>query len=423
MTIRTTAAALAAGVLAVGLAGAAGAQEILFWSTQATPVEESQAMREAVLAGFGKPVTYSAQEPGPFMTRIQAELKAGSGAITVIGGLHGEFANIPDGLVDLSGIVPEGAINARYLDLGKLGTGEQKYLPWMQATYVMAANKQALQYLPQGADINALTYEQLAAWGKAMAEATRSPKIGFPAGPKGLMHRFFQGYLYPSYTGSPVVKFKSPEAEKMWTAFRDLWSYVTPASTGYAFMQEPLLTGEVWVAWDHVARLKDALNQKPDDFVVFPVPAGPAGRAHMPVLTGIGIPKTTNALEDAKALVAYMEKPESQIAMMKATGFFPVVEVQLPADVPNSIKMLQPVVAAQSAAKDSLPVLLPMGLGDAGGRYNKAFSDTFQRIVLSGQDIREVLDQQAQALQAIFDDKGAPCWAPDPVSDGPCKVQ
>ncbi len=93
------------------------------------------------------------------------------------------------------------------------------------------------------------------------------------------MHRFFQGYLYPSYTGSPVVKFKSPEAEAMWTSFRDFWTTsVTPASTGYAFMQEPLLTGEVWVAWDHVARLKDALNQKPDEFVVVPG-AGRPGQA------------------------------------------------------------------------------------------------------------------------------------------------
>ena len=42
-------------------------------------------------------------------------------------------------------------------------------------------------------------------------------------------------------------------------------------------MQEPLLTGEVWVAFDHVARLADAFNQKPDDFVAFPAPAGPGG--------------------------------------------------------------------------------------------------------------------------------------------------
>ncbi len=39
--------------------------------------------------------------------------------------------------------------------LGKLGGDKQLYIPWMQATYVMAANKQALKHLPAGADINA----------------------------------------------------------------------------------------------------------------------------------------------------------------------------------------------------------------------------------------------------------------------------
>ena len=52
---------------------ASSAQELLFWSNQAQPVEEAQAMRDNVLAGFGKPVTYQPQEPGPFVTRIKAE--------------------------------------------------------------------------------------------------------------------------------------------------------------------------------------------------------------------------------------------------------------------------------------------------------------------------------------------------------------
>ena len=45
------------------------------------------------------------------------------------------------------------------MQLGKLGTGQQMYIPWMQATYFMVANKQALPYLPTGADLNALTYD------------------------------------------------------------------------------------------------------------------------------------------------------------------------------------------------------------------------------------------------------------------------
>ena len=72
---------------------------------------------------------------------------------------------------------------------------------------------------------------------------------------------------------------------------KQLWEYTHPQSLTYAFMQDPLLSGEVLLGWDHVARLKTALDQRPDDFVAFPVPAGPKARAYMPVLAGMAIPK------------------------------------------------------------------------------------------------------------------------------------
>ncbi len=122
--------------------------------------------------------------------------------------MHGDLIELSDGLADLSDLDTSG-VNETFLELGKLGTDEQKYIPWMQATYIMAANKKALEFLPEGADINALSYDQLIAWSKTLAEETGSPKFGFPAGPKGLKHRFFQGYLYPSYTNSMVTKFRS----------------------------------------------------------------------------------------------------------------------------------------------------------------------------------------------------------------------
>ncbi len=88
-----------------------------------------------------------------------------------------------------------------------------------------------------------------------------------------------------------VTKFRSAEAETGWNKFKELWQYTNPNSTNYAFMQEPLLTEEVWVAFDHIARLAEAFNQKPDDFVAFPAPAGPAGRGFMPVVAGVAIPE------------------------------------------------------------------------------------------------------------------------------------
>ncbi len=416
-------AAFAAGFTAA--ATTAQAQSLLFWSTQANPVEEAQAMRDNVLSGFDGEVDFQPQEEGPFMTRIEAELEAGSGQIDVIGALHGSFASVPDGLADLSPVVAglSSPASAAYVELGKLGTPEQKYVPWMQATFIMAANRQALEYLPDGADINALTYDQLIQWATNLAENTGGPKFGLPAGPQGLIHRFVQGALYPSFTDSMVTKFRSAEAEAMWGTVKELWAVTNPSSTNYGFMQEPLITGEVWVAWDHIARLANAFNERPDDFVAFPSPAGPTGRGFMPVIAGLGVPVTAEDPEASNGLVAYMMQPETQIATLRATNFYPVVEVTLPDDMPMSVRISGPAIAAQAGSPDANPGLLPIGLGPAGGEFNTAYRDTFERILLAGHDVRQVLDQQADTIRTLMNTAGAPCWAPDPASDGPCPVE
>jgi len=399
------------------------AEELLFWSTQARPVEEAQAMREEVLAGFdGGEVDYQPQDGGPFLTRLRAEIEANRGTIAAVGALHGELTAFADAFADLSAIDVSGASPA-LVALGTLGTGEQRYVPWMQATYLMAANKAALEHLPDGADVNALTYEELIAWGRTMAEATGSPKIGLPAGPQGLRHRVVQGYFYPSFTDSMVTRFRSDDAVAMWETVKELWSVTNPRSTSYNFMQEPLLADEVWVAIDHTARLADAFNQRPDDFIAFPAPAGPTGRGFMPVVAGIAVPTTAPDPEASMALVSYMLEPATQIATLRATNFFPVVDVELPGDMPASVQASGKAIALQSGAPDANPGLLPVGLGDLGGQFNQVYIDTFERIVLAGQPIRAVLDSQAEELRRIVTEAGAPCWAPDAASEGPCPVE
>jgi len=414
-----------ASAIAVGLSAlvASTAQaETLFWATQAKPVEEAQAMREKVLSGFAGEVDFQPSDTGPWLTRIEAELTAGSGKIGLLGALHGDFISLDNDLADLSDINVDG-VNNTFLDLGMLGSGEQKYIPWMQATYVMAANKKALEHLPEGADINALTYDQLIDWSKNMADATGSAKFGFPAGPKGLKHRFFQGYLYPSFTNSMVTKFASDEAEVAWNKFKELWSYTNPGSTNFSFMQEQLLTEEVWVAFDHTARLADAFNERPDDFIAFPAPAGPTGRGFMPVVVGVGIPRTAPDMAAAKELLAYMTKPETQIETLRTTNFFPVVDVELPDDMPAAVQISGAAIAAMSGSPDANPGLLPVGLGDLGGKFNAVYVDAFERIVLAGQDVRDVLNDQADTLRGLMVEADAPCWAPDIASDGPCPVE
>ena len=228
--------------------------------------------------------------------------------------LHGTFPNLlaANALEDLTPFVAklnDRPIVKEFMTLGKLGTDKQYYIPWMQATYVMVANKKALQYLPAGASIDSLTYAQLAEWGKNITAATKEKKIGFPAGPTGLMHRLTQGYLYPSYTGGLVTTYRSDDAVKMWTDFKAIWEYYQ--STIDHLQQHagsaPLRRG-MGHHRSHRAR-GQCFQEQADDFVAAPAPAGPKGRYYMSVLAGLGIMKGTPNRAGAEALIEYLTRP------------------------------------------------------------------------------------------------------------------
>jgi multiple sugar transport system substrate-binding protein len=399
---------------------------VVMLSSQLNPVEEAEKMRTAILANFAGEVEFIGAEPGPFNDQVRAQEEAGSGEISVVGGLHGDFsAFAAEGLLmDLTDLVPEvGDVNAEYLELGKLGTEEQLYIPWMQATYIMAARQEAMEYLPDGADINALTWQQITEWGANIQAATGERRLGFPAGEDGLWHRFFQGYAYPAFTGGVNTTFASSQAEEMWTWLKDTWQYVNPQSTTYGFMQEPLQSGEVWVAWDHTARLIDALRNQPDDIVAFPAPAGPEGRAFMPVVAGLAILKSAPNVPGGRELIKYLLQPETQATTLTQVSFFPVVTAELPGELEPGTQAEQEAVATMTESSDALPSLLPIGLADQGGAYNKVFRDAFQQIVLEGQAPAGVLEALKPNLQEVFTTTEAACWPPDPESDGVCEVQ
>jgi len=420
-------------LLAIVLTGALGANaqggKVTFLSTQFNIVEESDKAR-AILADFGEgEVDFVPSEEGPAIDLLKAEAQSGSGTVDLVGALHGTFPVLANedllfDLTDLLSSLPaEYNLPPSFVELGKLGTTDyQYYIPWMQATYIMAAHKDALQYLPEGADLNALTWEQLAAWAKNIYDATGEAKVGLPVA--GLFHRFLEGYLFPSFTGGMVTEFKSPEAVAMFEWFRtDLWPYIHPQSITYEFMQDPLLSGEVLVAFDHTARLINAFNEKPDEFVAFPAPAGPAGRGFMPVVVGLAIPYTAPNPDGAEALLKYMLTPETQARILKDLGFFPVVDGVDTSELSAGVAIEAGAVAAQAASADALPSLLPVGLGSRGGEINEIYRNAFTRIVLNNEDIQTVLDEEGASLQALLNETGAACWPPDAPSEGPCQLK
>ncbi|HEX6506370.1 MAG TPA: ABC transporter substrate-binding protein [Chloroflexota bacterium] len=408
----------------------AGSGSVLFLSTQFTPIDEAETYRNSILAGAPVGTNFLPSDAAPFYSRIQLEESSHRVTIGVIGGLHGDLQPLAaqgylQDVTPLLGELKKVGFARSLLDLTRFGgNSKHYYVPWMQATYIMAVNVKALKYLPPGVSVQHLTYDGLIQWGRNMQRGTGKRLIGLPAGSTGLIHRFIQGYLYPSFThSSGVVQFRSAAAVRMWQKMKQLWAVTNPQSTGYSFMQEPLMNGQVWVAWDHVARLIDAVNSRPSQFRLVPAPSGPKGLGYLPVIAGLAIPKGTPDLKSAEKLISYLAQPRQQIRTLTRLAFFPATNAHLPATVPAGTRLEGVAVKAQSYAKNALPALLPIGLGTQGAAFNQVYLDTFNRIVVRNENISAVLNDEARTLQGILDQTKAPCWAPDKTGRGTCHVR
>ena len=163
---RRTLLGLSAALLALALPAQAQ-QPTVFLSTQLRPVETAQIMRTQILKDYAGKVDFVPEQPPEMVVRMQAEKQAGKHTISLLAGVHGELQPlVPAGILtplnDVAESLKARGFAADLMDLGKFGTPNQLMIPWMQATYVMVANKKALPHLPAGADINKLTYAQLA---------------------------------------------------------------------------------------------------------------------------------------------------------------------------------------------------------------------------------------------------------------------
>ncbi len=400
--------------------------KIIWASTQLVPAEEQAFVKGELLPPFteetGIEVEFVGLSYDALVTRLQSEVETGKVTISVIADLHGGldlFAS-KGWLEDLSKF---GALEGRSFpktleDYSNL-YGIKAYIPWLTATYVFVVNKEAFNYLPPDltpedvmSGSEKWTYEALLRWAENIYAQTGMKALGFPAGPKGLFHRFLHGYLYPSFTGAQVKNFDSPEAVEMWNYLKELWNYVNPQSTTYDAMASPLLKGEVLIAWDHTARIKDAIIEQPDKFVVVPAPRGPEGRGYIVVIVGLAIPKGAPNQDAAWKLIEYLTRPEVQRLILERVGFFPAVEdvaEQLPE---GPLRILASGVSAQLSAPDSIVALIP-SLGGRGGEFSQLYREAFQRIVLEGVEPEAILTQFKEQLLALFEETGAKLPPPD----------
>jgi multiple sugar transport system substrate-binding protein len=348
--------------------------------------------------------------------RMSAEVGAKRVTTALVGDLHGglDVMNSKNLLQDLSGVKLSKKTFVKSLEDNSVMGGKKAYIPWMQATYIMAVDKKAFDHLPPGLSADDVkngtekwTYDALLEWAKTLKEEFKVAKLGLPLGPGGLWHRFLHGYIYPSYTGYQAKEFNSSGGVALWEYLRDLLPYVHTASTTWRALDEPLQKEEVLIAWDHTARLKAAIEQKPGQIVVTPVPRGPKGRGYITVAVGLAIPDGAPQKENVIKLIDYLTSPKVQVKILQKVGFFPVVAEAGGALPEGPLKILAQGVLKQSGTADSNMQMIP-SLGAKGGEYTGLFRAVFTKVVLENEDIGSTLRQAEAKFKAIFDEVGTP---------------
>ena len=130
--LRPVRATVAMVALLGSLSAARAQQDTIFYSTQLRPIEEASKVRDVLLKGVSGKVTYIVDEPSAFAVRMKAETQAGKRTASVVGALHGELQpHVPADLQPIDDVVAKVAdrgIPSSLMDLGKLGTADQKRL-------------------------------------------------------------------------------------------------------------------------------------------------------------------------------------------------------------------------------------------------------------------------------------------------------
>ena len=206
-----------------------------------------------------------------------------------------------------------------------IGAHERKYfMPIIGNIYILIANKKALPYLPEGADINNLTWEQFADWAINMKQVNgygRTVLSG--ASQNSFIYQF--GSCALSY-GAGFPEIDSEGAKKAW----DIFVKIAQAN---AFVPNIRIVGDcttvmqthqAWLSVLNNTKACEVYEQDPDSYVLASMPKGSMGRGAIVGFNGMAVMKNSNNLKMALEILEYFADPKVQIEVARGTGgFFP----------------------------------------------------------------------------------------------------
>ncbi len=274
--------------------------------------------------------------------------------------------------------------------------GVQYFLPVGADVYLLLANNKALPYLPDGVELDAITWEQYAAWAVAVAEGEGEGKVCITGIPSKSWVYMFGGTGLSYGAGFPDVSSAGAmDAWKVWETIGKGNGFV-PTVLNIDSCVDPMMREESWLTVFHNARAGQVYASNETAFTLAPAPSGPAGIGSIAGVSGYAIMKGSANYDLAVSFLEYLTRPDIQVKLAKGTGgFIPPVEEARDYLGDEAIDEVinKAVLVLNQGVVSGVPAYLYQDWGAVKACYDDVFEDT----ILAGLDVTQERLDTAEA--------------------------
>jgi multiple sugar transport system substrate-binding protein len=261
--------------------------------------------------------------------------------------------------------------------------GLQYFIPVNADVYVLLVNRKALAYLPEGTDVQSLSWETFAQWAVAIAQGEGVGKTVVSGAPR-------KNWIYQF--GSTALSYGAGFPEIDSEAAREAWNIWAQIGTTDGFIPDVKRTDnvvdsmqreEAWLTLLHCSQVAEALRLKERQFLVVPAPSGPSGIGSVAGISGLALMEDAPNQAGAEAFLEYLSRPDIQVKISKGTnGLIPsVLEA---ANIAGDDVQGKVIAAGVGVLEDGVVSGIPADDFQDWGAAKQIFDDAFARIVLNG---------------------------------------
>jgi multiple sugar transport system substrate-binding protein len=274
--------------------------------------------------------------------------------------------------------------------------GKQYFLPVGADVYLLLANNKALPYLPDGADIDAMTWEQYAQWAVNIAEGEGEGKVCITGIPQKSWIYMFGGTALSYGASFPDANSNgAQDAWKVWETIGKANGFV-PSVLNIDSCVDPMMREESWLTVFHNARAGQVYSSNETQFTLAPAPSGPTGTGTIAGVSGYAIMKDSANYDLALDFLEFLTRPDVQVQIAKGTGGF-IPPVQEALDYLGNEAIDEVINKAVLVLQNGVVSGVPAGNYEDWGAVKQCFDDVFADTILEGLDVDAARLDAAQA--------------------------